>query len=188
MVVTVVMLDCQWRRAIGVGHAARRIGASLDVPDRRWMTAGKLSGNETSVAYPRARHPAGRPARPAERRRDWRGCRRCSSSRGWHRTSSRRSLGAGSRSDCRCCSSLRTRFRWHDLRHTWATWQRQAGTPTHELQHLGGWRTGAMVERYAHLAPDHLSSAAGRMDGVMAGYNPVAATAKRKRPASLRAA
>lgn len=38
-------------------------------------------------------------------------------------------------------------FRWHDLRHTWATWQRQAGTPTHELQQLGGWRTGAMVER-----------------------------------------
>lgn len=41
-----------------------------------------------------------------------------------------------------------TDFRWHDLRHTWATWQRQAGTPTHELQRLGGWRTGAMVERY----------------------------------------
>ncbi len=31
-----------------------------------------------------------------------------------------------------------TDFRWHDLRHTWATWQRQAGTPTHELQRLGG--------------------------------------------------
>lgn len=29
-------------------------------------------------------------------------------------------------------------FRWHDLRHTWATWHRQAGTPTHELQRLGG--------------------------------------------------
>ena len=38
-------------------------------------------------------------------------------------------------------------FRWHDLRHTWATWQRQAGTPTHELQRLGGWKTAAMVER-----------------------------------------
>lgn len=59
-----------------------------------------------------------------------------------------------------------TDFRWHDLRHTWATWQRQAGTPTHELQRLGGWRTGAMVERYAHLAPDHLAVAAARLDSV----------------------
>jgi integrase len=42
-------------------------------------------------------------------------------------------------------------FRWHDLRHTFATWHRQAGTPTHELQRLGGWKTGAMVERYAQL-------------------------------------
>lgn len=62
-------------------------------------------------------------------------------------------------------------FRWHDLRHTWATWQRQAGTPTHELQRLGGWRTGAMVERYAHLAPDHLAQAAARLDGVLGGYD-----------------
>ena len=29
-------------------------------------------------------------------------------------------------------------FNWHDLRHTFATWHRQAGTPTHELQRLGG--------------------------------------------------
>lgn len=58
-------------------------------------------------------------------------------------------------------------FRWHDLRHTWATWQRQAGTPTHELQRLGGWRTGAMVERYAHLAPDHLAQAAARLNSVL---------------------
>ncbi|NMM13201.1 MAG: tyrosine-type recombinase/integrase [Rhodoferax sp.] len=29
-------------------------------------------------------------------------------------------------------------FRWHDLRHTFATWHREAGTPTHELQRLGG--------------------------------------------------
>lgn len=62
-------------------------------------------------------------------------------------------------------------FRWHDLRHTWATWQRQAGTPTHELQRLGGWRTGAMVERYAHLAPDHLAIAAKRLDSVLIGYD-----------------
>jgi len=64
-----------------------------------------------------------------------------------------------------------TDFRWHDLRHTWATWQRQAGTPTHELQRLGGWRTGAMVERYAHLAPDHLAEAASRLNSVLPGYD-----------------
>ena len=57
-------------------------------------------------------------------------------------------------------------FKWHDLRHTWATWQRQAGTPTHELQRLGGWKTAAMVERYAHLAPDHLANAASRIESV----------------------
>jgi integrase len=64
-----------------------------------------------------------------------------------------------------------TDFRWHDLRHTWATWQRQAGTPTHELQRLGGWRTGAMVERYAHLAPEHLAIAAERLDSKFEGYD-----------------
>lgn len=58
-------------------------------------------------------------------------------------------------------------FRWHDLRHTWATWQRQAGTPTHELQKLGGWRSSTMVERYAHLAPDHLALAASRLNSVL---------------------
>lgn len=58
-------------------------------------------------------------------------------------------------------------FRWHDLRHTFATWHRQAGTPTHELQRLGGWKTGAMVERYAHVAPEALQSAAARLDGLV---------------------
>ena len=51
-------------------------------------------------------------------------------------------------------------FRWHDLRHTFATWHRQAGTPTHELQKLGGWKTLSMVERYAHIAPEGLQAAA----------------------------
>ena len=62
-------------------------------------------------------------------------------------------------------------FRWHDLRHTWASWHRQSGTPTHELQRLGGWRSSVMVERYAHLAPDHLATAAYRLDSLLGGYD-----------------
>lgn len=48
-------------------------------------------------------------------------------------------------------------FRWHDLRHTWATWHVQNGTPLAVLQQLGGWRTYGMVLRYAHFAPDHVA-------------------------------
>ena len=79
-------------------------------------------------------------------------------------------------------------FRWHDLRHTWATWQRQAGTPTHELQRLGGWKTASMVERYAHLAPDHLANAASRIDFVFDGYDLATVDQNEKRLVSLQAA
>jgi len=34
----------------------------------------------------------------------------------------------------------------------------QEGTPLHVLRELGGWRTSAMVERYAHLTAAHLAS------------------------------
>lgn len=47
-------------------------------------------------------------------------------------------------------------FRWHDLRHTWASWHAQHGTPLHVLQELGGWRTADMVRVYAHLSTRHL--------------------------------
>ena len=60
-------------------------------------------------------------------------------------------------------------FKWHDLRHTIATWHRQVGTPTHELQRLGGWKTEAMVARYAHVAPEALQGAATRLD-TFGGY------------------
>jgi len=54
-------------------------------------------------------------------------------------------------------------FRWHDLRHTWASWHVQAGTPLHALQELGGWESVEMVRRYAHLAPEHLAPHAERI-------------------------
>jgi integrase len=57
-------------------------------------------------------------------------------------------------------------FRWHDLRHTWASWHIQAGTPVYELQELGGWGSSDMVRRYAHLAPRQLASAAARIESI----------------------
>lgn len=54
-------------------------------------------------------------------------------------------------------------FRWHDLRHTWASWHVQNGTSLHELQQLGGWSNYEMVLRYAHLSSAHLSAAAERV-------------------------
>ncbi|MCZ7563100.1 MAG: tyrosine-type recombinase/integrase [Burkholderiales bacterium] len=54
-------------------------------------------------------------------------------------------------------------FRWHDLRHTWASWHVQAGTPIHERKEPGGWESVEMVRRYAHLAPEHLARAAARI-------------------------
>jgi integrase len=56
-------------------------------------------------------------------------------------------------------------FRWHDLRHTWASWLAQAGTPLHVLQELGGWESEAMVRRYAHLSREHLAEYVGRLNG-----------------------
>lgn len=50
-----------------------------------------------------------------------------------------------------------TDFRWHDLRHTWASWHVQNGTPLNVLQELGGWESVEMVRRYAHLGQQHLS-------------------------------
>lgn len=40
-------------------------------------------------------------------------------------------------------------FRWHDMRHTWATWHVKAGTPLVVLQKLGGWADLRMVLHYA---------------------------------------
>lgn len=56
-------------------------------------------------------------------------------------------------------------FRWHDLRHTWASWHVQGGTPLFALQELAGWETERMVRRYAHLAAEHLAVYAGNTEG-----------------------
>lgn len=48
-------------------------------------------------------------------------------------------------------------FTWHGLRHTWATWHAQNGTPIDVLQQLGGWADPRMVANYRHHSPSHLA-------------------------------
>lgn len=54
-------------------------------------------------------------------------------------------------------------FRWHDLRHTWASWHVQNGTPLFALQELGGWESPEMVRRYAHFSAEHLAPYADKL-------------------------
>ena len=54
-------------------------------------------------------------------------------------------------------------FRWHDLRHTWASWHVRAVTSLQEFMQHGGWSSFEMVLRYAHLASEHLRDAAMRV-------------------------
>lgn len=62
-----------------------------------------------------------------------------------------------------------TDLRFHDLRHTWASWHRQAGTSCDELKELGGWKSRQMVDRYAKYATEHLKAAAARIENGQGG-------------------
>lgn len=53
-----------------------------------------------------------------------------------------------------------TNFRFHDTRHTWASWHVMNGTSLQKLMELAGWSTYQMAMRYAHLAPAYLDDAA----------------------------
>ena len=58
----------------------------------------------------------------------------------------------------RACKKARIEdFHFHDLRHTWASWHVQAGTPLYVLKELGGWETLEMVKKYAHMDAGHLA-------------------------------
>ena len=60
-----------------------------------------------------------------------------------------------------------TNFKWHDLRHTWASLMRQSGMGLDVIQELGGWQDSNIVKRYAHLSIDHLSQHSEVLDGVL---------------------
>lgn len=51
-------------------------------------------------------------------------------------------------------------LRWHDLRHTGASWAVQSGVTLQGLQVLGDWKSYRSVLKYAFLAPQNAVSAA----------------------------
>ncbi|TAJ35075.1 MAG: site-specific integrase, partial [Nitrospirae bacterium] len=58
------------------------------------------------------------------------------------------------------------RFRFHDLRHTFATRLVQAGVDLYAVQKLGRWKTVSMVTRYAHHYPESLRAGVEVLDRV----------------------
>jgi len=64
-------------------------------------------------------------------------------------------------------SDSRQRVVFHSLRHTFASWLVQKGTPLYTVAKLMGHSTLEMTERYSHLAPDTLQRAALSLEGVL---------------------
>jgi Phage integrase family len=60
-----------------------------------------------------------------------------------------------------------TNLRFHDLRHTFASWLAQKGRPLKEIQEALGHKSLAMTMRYAHLSPDNLRAAVASLDGIL---------------------
>ena len=56
-----------------------------------------------------------------------------------------------------------TDFRFHDLRHTTASYLAMSGATTAEIAAVLGHKTLAMVKRYAHLSDQHSGAVVGRM-------------------------
>ena len=75
-------------------------------------------------------------------------------------------------------------FRWHDLRHTWASWLAQQGTPMNVLQELGGWESAEMVRRYAHLSKPQLMEHSELVSNVL--DSTISAQPKNKKASGVR--
>ncbi len=60
-------------------------------------------------------------------------------------------------------AGVRADFRWHDLRHTWASHMIQSGASDRHVQELGGWKTLSMVKLYSKLNVEHLLESVNKM-------------------------
>ena len=59
----------------------------------------------------------------------------------------------------------RQRIVFHSLRHTFASWHVEQGTPLYQVGALLGHRSPQMTQRYSHLSPDAIRKAALTLEG-----------------------
>lgn len=65
-----------------------------------------------------------------------------------------------------------TDFRWHDLRHTAASYLAMNGASLAEIAEILGHKTLQMVKRYAHLSTEHVHKVVSRMNSAVFGDHP----------------
>ena len=73
-------------------------------------------------------------------------------------------------------------FRFHDLRHSAASWMRMKGADIHTVAQLLGHKDLRMAARYQHLSPAFLSEAVGTLDEVFGDICYQDVTEKKKLP------
>jgi integrase len=58
---------------------------------------------------------------------------------------------------------------FHTLRHTAASWLVMEGVDLYAVGQILGHKTPRMTQRYAHLSPEYMAGAVGKLDGIMGG-------------------
>lgn len=64
-------------------------------------------------------------------------------------------------------AKLPTTLRFHDTRHSFASWLLMAGADKKTVQELGGWAGPQAMERYLHLTSSHLADASEKLTGTL---------------------
>jgi integrase len=66
---------------------------------------------------------------------------------------------------------------FHTLRHTAASWLVMQCVDLYAVGQILGHKTARMTQRYAHLSPDYMAGAVGKLDGITGGMLPAKSTA-----------